>query len=577
MMKWLNNRKLGTKLYFILIAAVLGIVVNSGLFVYKLNETSHQLEKELYDELYQSSFFLLSADRDFYQADQALASFVLEKSFSGGATEGLQKAYEENISQVKERMASAKEIILSDDGIEASKIEPLFQTFFDDIAKWETRVNEAFSEKNILAPATTLKSLQSEFDSIRNNIDLIQQNLEESALIMVEGMKKENQMTIYGAIVIILVLAVILFTVGILFIRSIMQPIRKLVQTNQKVAEGDLQVELFDIERKDEVGILAASFYKMIENLSGMVGRIQVVSQNVNRQSEELTQSSSEVTSGAEQIASTLEQLSSGAENQAHLSSEISKLIEELHEQIRESNLEGERLRNSSQEVYEMSVDGREEIERSVEQMREITEVVTDSVEKIKGLNHKSQEISKLVDVIQNIANQTNLLALNAAIEAARAGESGRGFAVVADEVRKLAEQVGTSVVEITTIITGVQHETQLVVELLEMGYGKVESGNQQIQVSKEHFESINLAMTEMMGRIQNVAHNLTNIAANSDKVSGHGQEVAAASEEAAAGIEECSATALQQSSTMQEISGSAENLSHLSEELNEMIKVFKI
>lgn len=576
-MKWMNNRKLGTKLYFILIAAVLGIVVNSGLFVYKLNGTSEQLEKELYDELYQSSFFLLNADRDFYQADQALASFVLEQSLSGKASKDLQNGFKDNLSQVKERMTSAQKIILSDDGIDTSKMEPLFKAFFDDLSKWETRVNEVFSEEKMMAPATTLKSLQSEFDSIRNNIDLIQQSLEQSALSMVESMNKENQKTIYAAIVVILFLAIILFTVGILFIRSIMKPIKQLVLTNQRVAEGDLQVELPDIHRKDEVGLLANSFSKMIENLRGMVGRIQEVSQNVNRQSEELTQSSSEVSLGSEQIASTLEQLSSGAENQAHLSSEISKLMEDLNEQIRESNDEGERLRNSSQEVHKMSVSGKEEIERSVDQMKEITDVVTDSVEKIKGLNQKSQDISKLVDVIQNIANQTNLLALNAAIEAARAGEYGKGFAVVADEVRKLAEQVGTSVVEITSIITGVQQETQQVVELLEMGYSKVESGNKQIQVSKDHFESINIAINDMIDRIQNVSSNLSNVAAHSGKVSGNVQEVAAASEQAAAGIEESSATALQQSSTMQEISGSAENLSHLSDELNEMIKVFKL
>lgn len=576
-MKWLNNRKLGTKLYLILITAVLGIIVVSGVFIYKLNGTAQQLEQQLYKELYQSSFYLLNADRDFYQAEQALANFVLEQSYSGQASEESKKDYEDNISQVKERMTSAKDIILSDEGIDRSEAVSHFNAFFKELSLWENRVNQVFSQGNIIAPASTLGSLQSEFNTIRENIDLIQQSLEGSALSTVESMKKDNQFAIISSIVVIVLLAVLLFGIGILFIRSIMVPIKKLVETNQKVAEGDLQVDLIDLHRKDEVGQLSNSFNRMIENIRKMVRQIQEVSQNVNSQSEELTQSSAEVSLGAEQIASTLEQLSSGAEVQANLSNEISKLMQGLNDQIRESNQEGEKLRISSGEVHEMSDTGKEQIEYSVEQMKEITVVVTDSVEKIKGLDQKAQDISKLVDVIQNIANQTNLLALNAAIEAARAGESGKGFAVVADEVRKLAEQVGNSVVEITSIINGVQNETKMVVQLLEMGYEKVESGNKQIRVSKDHFESINIAMTEMMERIQIIASNLTNIATNSDKVSQHGQEVAAASEEAAAGIEQSSATALQQSSTMQEISGSAENLSHLSEELNEMIRFFKI
>lgn len=575
MLKWMNNRKLGTKLYFILIAAVLGIIINSSLFVIKLNSTSEQFEKELYEELYQSSTFLLNADRDFYQAFQALTSSVFEQSSQGDGTEDVQ-VFEENIVQVKERMTLAQNIILSDDGIDHSKIEPIFQTFFADLSKWESSANQFLDEGN-RSTSATLKGLQSEFDGIRNNIDTLQQSLEKSALTMVESMHQDNKKTIYGAIVIILLLAALLFTVGILFIRSIMNPMKKLVETNQRVAEGDLQVELPNIERRDEVGLLANSFSKMIENLREMVGRIQDVSQHVNRQSEELTQSAGEVNLGAEQMVSTLEQLSSGAENQAHLSGEISILMEELNEQIKESNQEGERLRSSSQEVYKMSMDGQEEIKRSVEQMKEITAVVLDSVEKIKGLSYRSQEISKLVDVIQGISKQTNLLALNAAIEAARAGESGKGFAVVADEVRKLAEQVGNSVGEITSIISGVQQETKAVVELLENGYVRVEAGNQQIQVSKEHFESINDAITDMLSRIQKVSTNLANIATNSVKVSIHGQEVAATSEQAAAGVEECSATAQQQSSTIQEIAGSAEILSNLSDELNEMIRLFKI
>ncbi|WP_419095739.1 methyl-accepting chemotaxis protein [Caldalkalibacillus horti] len=272
-----------------------------------------------------------------------------------------------------------------------------------------------------------------------------------------------------------------------------------------------------------------------------------------------------------------MEQLSAGAEEQASSSSEISSLIEELTRQIRSSNEEGKALGVTSKEVYVISDQGKKDMGQSVELMNGISVVVKDTADKVKGLEKRSEDISKLVDVIQNIAQQTNLLALNAAIESARAGEAGRGFAVVADEVRKLAEQVGQSVVEITDIIQGIQQETKTVVSSLQDTTHKVEDGNQQILVSRDSFDSINQAVSDMMDGIQNISSNLMDIEGNSVRVSQSVEEIAAASEQASAGIEESSATAEQQSASMQEIASSSESLSSLAEELNGMIRQFKM
>ncbi len=115
---------------------------------------------------------------------------------------------------------------------------------------------------------------------------------------------------------------------------------------------------------------------------------------------------------------------------------------------------------------------GDEAVARTIEGMKTISDTMENTARVITGLGKRSQEIGKILEVIEEIADQTNLLALNAAIEAARAGEAGRGFAVVADEVRKLAERSVEATKEIGEVMRQVQQETTDAVETAQGGSG---------------------------------------------------------------------------------------------------------
>jgi methyl-accepting chemotaxis protein len=224
-----------------------------------------------------------------------------------------------------------------------------------------------------------------------------------------------------------------------------------------------------------------------------------------------------------------------------------------------------------------MANEGREMMASSTAQMERINAIVDDAVAKVQGLDAQSQEISKLVGVIQDISDQTNLLALNAAIEAARAGEHGRGFAVVADEVRKLAEQVSASVTDITGIVSGIQNESGIVAASLQEGHHEVEQGTSQIRTTGEKFNAINTAIAGMADHIQTVSENLADVAESSETMNASIEDIAAVSEESAAGVEQTSAAAQQTSSSMEEVAGSSEQLAKLADELNSLVAQYRI
>ncbi|WP_249660685.1 methyl-accepting chemotaxis protein [Lysinibacillus fusiformis] len=358
---------------------------------------------------------------------------------------------------------------------------------------------------------------------------------------------------------------------------SMAKPINRVVQAMERFAEGDLTQESMSIRSKDEIGKLANAMNQMQAKLKDMIHNIAQASDLINTSSKELSQSANEVNMGAEQVAITMNELASGAEGQAHHSNELTSLMERFTADLRETNQHGEHIHQSSVEVLGLTNEGSQLMTSSNSQMSKIDGIVQNAVEKVKNLDAQAQEISKLVVVIKDIADQTNLLALNAAIEAARAGEHGKGFAVVADEVRKLAEQVAFSVNDITSIVTNIQQDFDVVTSSLEDGYQEVKEGTNQIKATSETFTTISHSINNVVESVQLISSNLSKVTEDGQKMNSAIQEIAAVAEESAAGVEQTTATTEQTSSSMEVMAGKSAQLSTLALELKTLIAQFKL
>ena len=124
----------------------------------------------------------------------------------------------------------------------------------------------------------------------------------------------------------------------------------------------------------------------------------------------------------------------------------------------------------------------------------------------VNQLGQRTSDISRVLELIKDIADQTNLLALNAAIEAARAGEAGRGFAVVADEVRQLAERTTRSASEIDQLIAGVQTESQAVVEQMRAVSQRMNAGVAAVEAAGGTLECIESQSRQAVEAVSSIA-----------------------------------------------------------------------
>jgi methyl-accepting chemotaxis protein len=409
------------------------------------------------------------------------------------------------VDRLHERVAQFKTNVAATDLSAAEKanlttLADEYQSLFDQLVELDVQVaanTEAYREAvHKVDPLT---------DAI---MEEIQSRQETARGVMVQA----NQTTTVTLIAVSLVVVVVGLALAVLIARNIANRVAVVARAAEDIAAGDL-TQYMEARSGDELGDMATSFQLMMTNLNdtmqqtnNVVGQIVPAVEQMRAISQSLASSAEEQSAAVEEVASSLDETDAQVRNSAESAGMANQLV------IQTSGVAG----------------------TGQEKMQTMTRAMD-------AIAVSSQEIGRIIKVIDEIAFQTNLLALNAAVEAARAGQHGRGFAVVAQEVRNLAERSAKAARETA--------------ELIEDSGRRVKEG---------------------VGVADETAEALGEIVQNVTKVKDLVGEIAAASEDQARGVEQVSNAMMQVNQGAQASNQQSEELAATADELGQLTEVLR-
>ncbi|UQZ92095.1 methyl-accepting chemotaxis protein [Bacillus safensis] len=384
-----------------------------------------------------------------------------------------------------------------------------------------------------------------------------------------------KKLTIY-----ITVASAIVLIGGLLFSfimgRRIAKPARSLMESANRIADGDL-TGMVEVESKDEIGQLAASFQKMQGRIKELISKISNSSSEVSKMSSQLRTVTTESSQSAQQVSEAMTNMSEGINDSVANITDCTTSVAEIDTQIEGVTKEVDEMKSVSSDVQEQSESGQKLVNHVLDHLNMLHDKMTNSKQAAEELQSHSTEIESVISIITDISAQTNLLALNASIEAARVGEEGKGFAVVADEVRKLAEQSADAAKTVSDLVIGTQENSQRVLESVEESSKAVEEGREQMEGTSQNFALIYDGVSQFSRRTNNLLASIKQVEQAYQTISTSIEQISVVSEEHAASSQEVAAATEQQSAGMQQISSAIEQLSDMSEDLAQMVSTFKV
>ncbi|WP_375510531.1 methyl-accepting chemotaxis protein [uncultured Nostoc sp.] len=328
---------------------------------------------------------------------------------------------------------------------------------------------------------------------------------------------------------------------------TLQQQLLELLNNVEGAARGDLTVRA-DVTA-GEIGTVADFFNSIVESLRDIVTQVQQAAIHVNAA-----------------IGSNEGAISHLAEEALTQAAEINRTldaVDQMTESMQSVAESAEKAAFVANHAAHTATKSGHAMDLTVQNILSLRETVGETAKKMKRLGESSQQISRVVSLINQIAIQTNLLAINAGIEAARAGEEGQGFAVVAEEVGELAVRSAAATQEIEQIVENIQQETSEVVQAMEIGTSQVVEGTRIVEEAKQSLSEILDVSREIDSLVQSISTATASQVETSQSVSQLMKDIAAVSQRT--------------SDSSRQVSESLQQTVEISHQLQETVEAFKV
>ncbi|MBE7098559.1 methyl-accepting chemotaxis protein [Bacillus cereus] len=532
----------------------------------------------------------------FFAIDQSRQAEALQKEISPLATELKERgdAYQVQLSalrgyllqhdqveldkfnEMSKRLEDSKDKLLSNPNISQSVKDTMesgsaWRKFIEEKVftlakeqKWEEALQVAYAENG------TVYKVIGDFTNYSNE----QAKLRDQSIKKIDQSSLQIEYVIFLSLVICIIVAI---TLAWWFSGKLVKPIQQIDSKLKELSsqEGDLTARL-QVNSNDEIGTIATSFNKMLENLQHIINRVQKTSVEVQNASENMLEKTNISREATIRVQSSMSSLNASIQSQSASMEESSTAMDDMAVSV-------QRIAESASSVTELAVttseqanDGSSVIQKSVSQMTTIHDAVNATSEVVERLITHTKYIDTAVQSISNIAEQTNLLALNASIEAARAGEQGKGFAVVADEVRKLAEQSKTAATDINQLLHQIQQDTETASSMMSQGRSEAFEGIHVIREAGNSFTTIVEQVNKVSTQMQDISATAEEMAASAEEMNASLNNIASISTEVSSETAATAQSAEQKVITMNEMTQTAKQMKQTVEELDQLVSHFK-